>query len=1818
MLEQSPLRDEAHQVRADLERRGWTGLGDADVARLLDLLFRSQQPAASPTLVPAQALAQAARTAPAEDAAAMTKPAPRDTGWSPLENYAAWVDSVPRGRELLALLEELTRCDDGDAAAALLKRVFVDHLRYEPHAVEETGRLEATAVLRRLRTVARHNTFVVSLVELAFPYEYPNNFQPIFRLHPYGLVVAIAPGWNACQFVYRTATGNGGHSQRTRPLVGSTYGDCVHDNLVVWLRRLDLLRPAGGEAGAALLRRAEAALGSPPLELARAWPPAPLDAQAPLPGVPWTELPRHERDAFLQEYPPPGGHRRFWGLERALRATFPVGVADKQATLCYRGYDVEAAPRPSQRAVRAGTSWVRRVTVKLELVCVDGSRVPLTLPAAVPEVSPQGHVLLDGTWYRLVPGVLSDGRLVAGRFGEVDAAADREDEEEETEDLEGLEQPPLAAPDEAASSDVEPQLEPLETLLAKATRAGTGPLFQGPAQSEGAGLCAYLEASAIRKLGAVYKRILTFEGEARHLPRELPGLLRGLVGRDEQLLLVSKHFLRASLAPVRATALPADTLPVLRHEEMLSHARPPAWACPEASADLPPGTWIPVSAARLTPVGELAIPCPAGSGSLQLEATRGALWDVNPRAGGQSPGPATWWIAPQLEAFAHLPPGRLEAAAHVAARGTALPSTLRAVRIPGPRLVARTPMGTRLLKPRTQRWELHATIPALLSVAGRPLHQLLCRPGALVEPGKPWLEAPLSLWGPGTGRKDPLGEGPSSPLWSLAAETLKPPDDEKKSRRPEPQEGDAGTADGTGEPEEETAAEAVAAAPPPPAFRKGKASSKRTGPRPAGLAAGAEALALDASADGPCGLEGPRGRAVHQWAVPPGVGGTVLEVDEEEQRDRHGFCVGWRVTLVVVTTDEPSSDWRHLVLPDGRAAARGEPLPREDVPYDEDGQPAQLVVEDPSLGGVPPSGTCWFDGATGDLLQAGDSLTGPLVLLPATGPDVQGPDFHLRFRLRDGEGIPANDTAPGLAAGERLWWAAADPDGAREVGGVERAWAAGLPPYWLHLSEVLEAAGFHPPSLVALSGPKEALPGAPVAHQFQPATRLRRMPTAYASASDAPLSWRCQCGRVSGRHRALEECPAGEAGGCGTSCVPLPALAGRPPRPVIVLAESVLHPWRMDAAASLLGLTRRELARTYARKGAAHLRTRLSEALRSADATEAARGRLERADAHEREELLRGLHALRGELAHCPPTEGGHFFLRHLPVPPASIHPTGLPPGAISSVKAPLTRAYQQVKHASARLRGLRHSGVELLLVTAREGLQSAVCALFGAPEQDAHTREPTSLAELVTRLWPLTRAPRLRSVVPGTFRLQGAPSPSDAGAAREVTVDGFEPHLLALAGSPSGDTASPAAPPTTVPPTRAEAPVARARGLRRTPLQVGTGTPGEARTGLLTPTGVVFLPPMATYARAPASRTYWEERAARDRLQRQHLAQLVALFSAFDSPAQGEERGSGILGSTLAPGPSLQALHTEGLPPAAESQPVGTLALRELLSSLARDDARPTGLCQLLEGPRPLLLDVRGEVAAGSVERVVQAAFPGDGALLHVARRLLVRALTGWWRETGAAEGAEGWRWQPPLVPGPPGARRMLPPLALTSAWLGWPGMAAATAPVRFLLGPEAQAPVTAWSHLLRLALGLEVERLRLAPAPEFPAAALPQEARPPQPLAPAVALLPTPPVAAWQKPNAPEAEVEEVAILGSSLTQWLVLGATDGESVPVLRGVPQLPTLALLPGPADILAPHTEERAGSPEGKPCSAAAAPPADDVALLESLSTWMRGTSRHGK
>ncbi len=1482
--------DQATRLRSEVEARGGDRISRQEVERLL---------------------AVASERAPAR---ARSTPGPG--GRSPIDDFRCWLDAVPSGPELCAALNTLALTRDPQVALEAVRSAFVGCLGFEQRSLDETARLTTTGSIRRLLLVGDHAGFVVSFAEVVHSGAYASALAPVFRFHPYGLVVAFSPGTNTCRLVYRRLSGSREGELWLRTLVGGRVGREPYDNLLVWAKRLDLLRPRFGDDAAALMLRAEAVLWLPAVEIARRWPSAPVSETDPLPGTRWPEVAGRGLDAFLQARAHPA-ERLFWGLERVLRDRFPMPIAAGAAWLHYERYGVTAAPDDREQAWAEERTWAHRVALRLRLGPASGpdpGAEPLILEAGVPALDEAGCFLVDGQLMCFVPEVHEDGSLWR-RLPEEEL---REIDEDTLLDLGPAGAPPTLAPETAEEESGADGPE------AKADADGPGlDDSGGPEILGGASTCTLLEVAAARKLGALAVQLWRLEDGAD--ARALAWPISKLRGRDPVFLLASRVFLRAVLEPVRRPSRPACTLPVLRQARGCEARTAPAWACPDVSADLPSSTWLPVASARLDPVGGLTVPHRDQAGAVRLGPPADPPSEANARCGGAGPGPALWWIAEGLGPYAALPPGGLGAPAAVAAwsQDVSIPHVLR---VPGERLRARVAR-QHLPGPQRRSVRLRVRIPDSFGSEELPAPRLLAAVGVCVQPGDAWLSASSESW-------------------------LRP---ESASR--------------------------------PPPLRRLLGSVMEVEPH---------------------------GRAAREvWRVPPGLGGLVVGASLHPVRGRFGVRLGWNACLTVRPRAGSTGDLGHLVLPDGRLAPIVAPLPPEDAPCLTDGTPAGAVVEDPSVSAAGGAPAGWTDGRTGEPVAAAVEVVGGLrVVPPPGGPAVLAPDWWLHFRRRDGEGIPGHPTSPALSAGDRRGGAARGAGGWSAVAESERAWAGGEPPWWGALRQVLRAGRLErgaPPAEPSRGGGRRVWSASePMATRFVGSSSHGGLP------DDDRVAWRCDCGEVTGAARACEPCAR-----CGRRALPRAAAQGRPG--MLRLPEPVVHPWWMGAAAALGGQTEEELRAMLHSLGTAAVRSWLRGA--SDRPFEAAERRLHDGLGHQTAVRLgRGVQRLRTLVEHSGWFE--RLFLDEVLVLPEGLLPAGLPRRGPGVLAAPLRYAYRRVHWAMRRLRPWRGRTWSAPVAAARQGLQEAVDALFGPTPAWPNPGEDGSLSGLLARLWPLTRAAGLRSVVPGTFALRGEPASTGESDAHEVLL-----RSIAFGSPRSADPAS-----ADLALVEEEVPVAWRAAPRPT-----------IRLGVVTAEGPRMAParPSAPLP-SDAPDSWWRRRDA--------LAAWTSTLLPF----------VGVM--LTAPDPAA--------PPDRDPR----LALAALAAALESPVSQPERLHGVLLRRLPWMLPSDDHAACSQVAALVEQAFPGDDAALRRARDDLVLVLAGWWRVAPSIDDPVGWRWLPTGRPASRGARRALPPLG-SPAWRIWPGFGAVVCPVEWFW--EAGCEPSAWPALIRHLVGIRTGEL-------------------------------------------------------------------------------------------------------------------------------------------
>lgn len=1595
----------AERYRMEFAARGRADLTQADVTRVSQCIAD-----------PATCDARPPRVEPADEVEAEASP----HYWSPSHDFGLFVDGIPSGRLLLKAINRLALADDPDDAIGAARALFVDILGYDPGRHDETDRLGDQTTITRLVRIGHFGEFVVSLAVTDYAGPYSTVCSPVFRLHPYGLVIWVIPDRQMVRFVYRAGVER---TWQMRTLAGGRLGREPHDNLIIWTARLAELEPRMGDDSVRLVERTWEALSTKPHALWGQRASAPVTQGQPTPGIDWSNGWHRGFTAFVQGYAP--SPRWLWGLARVLRERFPMFVERGQGRLVLRDWRIDPGK---------GSGASAQVTLSCVLVG-EARREAIEVRAILPAFDATGGWLSQGQRWRLVPRVREGGHLFNRP---IEFAVDADEIDADEDDWPDVEEGLLS--DEGFDEDREPPAaelvddEQAPEMIAEVS-ATPRELDEGPGRREGeqelefegADLCTLLEIAVARKLGAIARRAWFAPVDAE----AIRGIFVGLRDADGDLHLASGGYLRAVLSPVPAR----DLLSLLVTEVGLPQD-PPAWACLDLSADLPLGRWHPVAGARLTPSGGLALPLRDADGRVRLRMCERLGPEVNPRSGGDAGTAAEEWIAAPLRRWSALPAGRLRWPSRLV-MGERLDLDGENLRVrPGPRTVLYVSL------PALRRWpcppprEVVVDVPAAESDArrgGAVPPRLHLAVGQRARPGEVWLSAARHLWG-----------------------------EQRPSIRDRAAMGALGLLDNI--------------------FVDDPDCADCMAGTPTGFAEVEDVL----------------------YRLSTDTEGVVVEAELIERFARFGQLRGWRARVVIRRSAglEDQVAW----LPDGRVVDV-EPLFPGDAPPAHEASNVALadepgfLLEDARLDRPPIDPWCLPDDLWADeTIRPNQSITFAAI------DRIARSDGDRPRRWRDDGWIPASGSPAALTEARRRRWSLIAPEGAERLDAHERRWSGGLPPHVSGLLDVLIAgrtlAGgpldrprplFRP--LRGFWGPRVSVAGAVV----------RTEPEA---VSGHRLDWGCRCGAVSGPHRALERCDrslhpeALSISGCGARALPI--LRAPPDWPGVSLAERLPHPWRRSAVAVLLGLTADELREHVIRMGG----DVVSVLIRGAWVSPFAAVSRRMASDPPRPVRLALRHAvaeLRRLLAHG--VDRHDLMLRWIPLPSERLCPDGYAPGAPDMAQAPLTRRYRNLQLANARLKTLRtRDGVPTSLVQCgRASLLDHLDALFGDPDRRTQA-EPHDLAGLIRRIWPLTRAPGLRSTLPGLMMLRGARLAGEGETGMQVRCDAHDPLLRVEREEPS---------------TR--------------------GTPADLASDLYAPDfafEVDLMPDDPAHERAlialgpddliveptersdrPVTADDWGRHITRRRFWDEFATPLAVVLGAltWDEPVGPEPSAWPGVDEVLARGPT-----TDGVP-------IGRMITAPLLRRL--DD--PSPLVAHLTRDVPLWLPADPVAARSRLSGPIEAAFAGCGTLISWGRALLAGVLAGWVRRERSPVDEALWAWHPATTPA--GTRRGLPPLT-HRAWHDWPGAMAALDPVRwFALGGE-------WNPAVRALAGYDRPPLPTAtPSPTATNVSLPAENEP-EAMQPRIA--PAPIVVTRDVIKAsslPAAGSDAIRPLTSTLASWL-----------------------------------------------------------------------------
>jgi hypothetical protein len=462
--------------------------------------------------------------------------------------------------------------------------------------------------------------------------------------------------------------------------------------------------------------------------------------------------------------------------------------------------------------------------------------------------------------------------------------------------------------------------------------------------------------------------------------------------------------------------------------------------------------------------------------------------------------------------------------------------------------------------------------------------------------------------------------------------------------------------------------------------------------------------------------------------VPIGRGGRVIAASVTTSDSTYTIEPSWRVVLETARLRQP--DWLHL--PDGRVA-RIQPSNPIDFPFVLEGDNAgfvpDVVIQDPLF--TTEVSSSFIDGCTAEEIAA-SFVSQPLYW--SREEESVEPDWHLRFRLLDGGGIPEGEVAQ-LNEHERRWLRLVSPNVGRALDRSEAVWNGGAAP-WLGVFSSLHRCL----PLGAVDNLVEPTPTdkAPVASVDPIRTQLHRYRIDAEADRDIGV-WRCLCGALENRRFAFEQCAI-----CGDEVVYRVTTQGGHVE-VVELPISVIHPWRSSILATILGLTSEELSRLLEVYPDIEI-IRMIQARESSPRL-AAEIRIARETQRTlQQQVGAGLFELEDFLSSGGTTSD--LVLNHVPVVPMRLRAAGRPAGSPRVTHAPLVERYRDIGLA-LRQCDLDSWDSQSLRTAAEINLCSAVRKLFGSRD----SRGTDSLAGLLHRLWPATRDGQIETAIPGLAR---------------------------------------------------------------------------------------------------------------------------------------------------------------------------------------------------------------------------------------------------------------------------------------------------------------------------------------------------------------------------------------------------------------------------------------------------------------------------------
>ncbi len=684
VLESMGLERAASAFEQEFVVRGWENLTPHDHQRVLDAMRLAPEPQeASGDLV---VKTGGDHLSPPPPVIPKEPPRGQPDPLAPTIEFKPFIDAIPKGARVVAALDALAKTIRWSDFEQRMHQLFVSVLGFTADAVDLSPRVGQQSTIKHLKTVARHGHFQVAAVCLTETLSdtkwsaTSSHYRTCLPLVPYGLLVSFEPGSGAIRFVYyRQETGE----LRYRALIGPAGLRDLDDNLLVWAHRIAQIVPRSESDDHLHLRRRLAEhLECPAVEVATAWPSAPLAGTGAPPGRSLSGQLSQFCPSFLQERSAPGD-RLVWGLQAALRASFPAPLVSGQARLNCEGYDVVGHEQTIEDCWRSGMSYSLMIRLHLRLLdwsCAPLPVAPFELTCTLPGPDEHGRFMLHGAVALFRPPAPMPG------------VADRRRGAEEWRP-----HPAGVLMESWFALAVERELARQFRFLRRRLRG-----LLGERRSD-EGLTGSLVVAAL---------VPALDARGR-LPLLATAALRRMLTwstLDEQ--------------PVHGLAMPSRV-----------PGRVPAWACPILSSPSADGALVPVAGARIHPCGVLTIPQQDSRGHLRLTlAAEGAATspDLLPR-----PGPATWWVGEGLEPWAHLRGSGVEQPERL----------VTARRLDGVRVVRSPHVPTRVawvrpgkLTRRPRRLRLAQDLLAECDESNPAAPRLLLQTGERILGAQPWLE----------------------------------------------------------------------------------------------------------------------------------------------------------------------------------------------------------------------------------------------------------------------------------------------------------------------------------------------------------------------------------------------------------------------------------------------------------------------------------------------------------------------------------------------------------------------------------------------------------------------------------------------------------------------------------------------------------------------------------------------------------------------------------------------------------------------------------------------------------------------------------------------------------------------------------------------------------------------------------------------------------------------------------------------------------------------------------------------------------------------